>query len=288
MHVRGCTGVCVTVVNSEPRQTSDRKVTHESRCSLKHTTLGVSAGLVPSQVHQCVSGFNTPSEELRCVIPPPDTHLNVLATVPQKKFYNLLPNRKTVVISAAALFSLSNSVCAQSCAHKSDLRSTNTLSLVSTIPRIKRLFHSNDATFVYITFLGSVAMPVVWAIKSLILCLHDCASYPGLGQLCLAARPFQLDFSSALYPRLLQSGIFLSKTRVWSCVQACMNMRRSLRMSFSTTLPTQIICGRLSRNKIAFGNKFSIPICVILLPKTRRYVFLSTQGGFFSPCFQEK
>lgn len=94
--------------------------------------------------------------------------------------------------------------CAQSCAHKSDLRSTNTLSLVSTIPRIKRngvrLFHSNDTIFVYITFLGSVAMPVVRAIKSLILCLRDCASYPSLGLCAFGCVALSVGFFQCVLP----------------------------------------------------------------------------------------
>lgn len=87
----------------------------------------------------------------------------------------------------------------QSCVYKSDLRSTNTLRLVSTIPRIKRiqvkLFPSNYITFVYTTFLWAVAMLVVIAIKSLILCLRDCASYPSLGLHNLA-----VQLSSRYFP----------------------------------------------------------------------------------------
>lgn len=154
-------------------------------------------------------------------------------------------DKKLGRISAAPLFSLSTSFCAQSCVHESDLRSTNTLSLVSTIPRIKRigvrLFHSNDTAFVYITFLGSVATPVVWAIKSLILCLHDCASYPSLGRLRWALRLFPLDFSSALYLRLLHSGIFLSQKGVElssGVSRRLVKMRRSqsLDVCFNTSL----------------------------------------------------
>lgn len=70
------------------------------------------------------------------------------------------------------------------------------------------LFHSNHTIFVYIAFLGSVAVPVVRARKSLILCLRDCASYPSLGLCALAVLLFQLDFSSSFYLRLLQSGFF--------------------------------------------------------------------------------
>lgn len=57
-------------------------------------------------------------------------------TIPQKKEEK---KKKLEMIAAASVFSLSASFCAQSCVHKSDLRSTDTLSLVSTIPRIKRI-----------------------------------------------------------------------------------------------------------------------------------------------------
>lgn len=159
--------------------------------------------LCPHGVGHTLRGGEAP------VIPPPDTKSPPLSC-DQPFIYSR--GGGAWEDSAAPLFSLSTSFSAQSCVHESDLRSTNTLSLVSTIPRIKRigvkLFHSNDTAFVYITFLGSVATPVVWAIKSLILCLHDWASYPSLGPLWLALRLFQLDFSSALYLRLLHSGIF--------------------------------------------------------------------------------
>lgn len=86
---------------------------------------------------------------------------------------------------SSLFYSLLRTAPLQSCVYKSDLRSTNTLSRVSTIPRIKRiqvkLFHSNYISCVYITFLGAAALPVVMTVKSLILCRRDCASYPSPG-----------------------------------------------------------------------------------------------------------
>lgn len=79
---------------------------------------------------------------------------------------------------------------------------------------------SKNIMNVCITFLWAVPMPVIIAVKPLILCLRDCASYPTPGLHYLAAPAHRPVFSSTFPPWILSWWIF-PRERVWLFVQAC-------------------------------------------------------------------
>lgn len=124
----------------------------------------------------------------------------------------------------------------QPCIYKSDLRSTNILSQVSTIPRIKRIqvkpFLSNYIMVVSCRHASDYSF-IITNIMSAWLCI---ISQPGATQFGCAAH--RLVFSSTFHPRLLSWWIFpLKGVVLGSGVSGHpTNMRRRSR-SLINTLP---------------------------------------------------